>query len=72
MVDEADDEGLEYMRRMYLRSKDTIGRLGGRIEKVEREIRDITKDRDRWRDRAERAEAELKSRYDFDICGHRS
>jgi hypothetical protein len=64
VVDETDGpEGLEYMRKMYLRSKDTVGRLGGRIEKAEREVRDMTKDRDHWRDRAERAEAELRSRY---------
>ena len=54
---------MEYMRKMYLRSKDTIGRLGGRIEKVERELRDTTKNRDHWKARAEKAEAELKSRF---------
>ncbi|MET4529193.1 hypothetical protein [Bradyrhizobium sp. JR18.2] len=51
----------DYLRKMYLRSKDTVGKLGGRIEKAEREVRDITKDRDHWRERALKAEAALAS-----------
>lgn len=38
-----------------------LRRMGNLVENAEREVRDITKDRDHWRARAREAEALLKS-----------
>lgn len=51
----------QYLRRQLLQAKNAMGKLGDRVEKAERAVRDITKDRDHWRATAERLEAIIRS-----------
>jgi len=51
----------KYLRRQLLQAKNAMGKLGDRVEKAERAVRDITKDRDHWKDRALVIEALARS-----------
>lgn len=42
--------------------KQVAGRNGQRINLLERQVRDLARDRDEWKRRAQAAEAELKSK----------
>ncbi len=57
----ATEQGDQYLRRQLSQAKNAMGKLGDRVEKAERAVRDITKDRDHWRAAAERLEAIIRS-----------
>ncbi len=52
---------LEYMRKKFLQSRATVGELGERVRRAERETRDIALDRDKWKGRAALVEAKIVS-----------